>query len=109
MSDRPAADDVEAMLRREQSTYLDDAGFTARVMQALPPPRARARQRSGIVLAMALLACFLTTLALTGGHLGWQAVVDVFVRIPASSSLPVLSLVAAAVVALVGWAVTAAE
>ena len=109
MSDRSDSDELETMLRRQQSTYLDDAGFTARVLGSLPPPRARGRRRSRIVLAMALLACLLSTLALTGGDLGWRAVVDVFVRIPASSSLPVLSLVAAAVVALVGWAVTAAE
>ena len=108
MSDRPDQDALEAMLRQEQSAYLDDAGFTARVMQSLPAPR-RTRQRSGIVLVAALLACVLTTLALTGGDLGWRAVVDVFVRIPASSSLPVVSLVAAVVVALVGYAITASD
>lgn len=97
------------MLRRENATYLQDDGFTDRVLGRLPPRRARSRQRSGIVVGFALLACLLTTLVLSGGDLRPSAVVAVFASAPLFSVLPLVTLVAAAVVAAVGLAVTASD
>ncbi len=35
---------------REAAPYIDDAGFTARVLQKLPPPRARRESLRAIIL-----------------------------------------------------------
>jgi hypothetical protein len=97
------------MLRRENATYLPDDGFTDQVLGRLPRRRARAGQRSRIVLGFALLACLLTTLVLTGGDLRPSAVIAVFASAPLFSCLPLVSLVAAVVVAAVGLAVTSSD
>jgi hypothetical protein len=54
---------------REAAPYIDDAGFTARVMQQLPPPR-RSRDwfRSAILLAVTLVATVLVYLLSDGGR-----------------------------------------
>jgi hypothetical protein len=54
---------------REAAPYIDDAGFTARVVQQLPPPR-RGRDwlRAAILLGMTLLASALAYVASEGGR-----------------------------------------
>ena len=42
-------DPLDALLR-EQNTYIDDNGFTARVIAGLPPRRRHARLRSSVLL-----------------------------------------------------------
>jgi hypothetical protein len=54
------ADDarIERMLRDSSQTYIEDAGFTARIMGALPSPQRRAdRRRSALLLGAVLLGC----------------------------------------------------
>ena len=66
----PADDGVlESLLREHAATapYIDDAGFTARVMARLPARHARPRYR-WIVPAMGLLGFFIGLVALSGGE-----------------------------------------
>jgi len=64
-----AADPIEVLLRDDAgehaSVYIDDAGFTASVMEALPPPIAAvpAWRRPAVALMWGV-ACFGTALAL---------------------------------------------
>ncbi len=49
---------IEQMLRESSQSYIADAGFTARIMAALPQPRRRAeRRRRVLLLGAALLGC----------------------------------------------------
>ena len=54
---------------REAAPYIDDAGFTARVLQQLPPPRrSRDLLRAAILLGMTLLASVLAYVVSGGGR-----------------------------------------
>ena len=54
---------------REATPYIDDEGFTARVLQQLPRPRSRHdRLRAVILLGMALLASGLAYVVSGGGR-----------------------------------------
>jgi hypothetical protein len=54
---------------REAAPYIDDDGFTARVLQQLPPPR-RSHEllRAAILLGMTLLASVLAYVVSGGGR-----------------------------------------
>ncbi len=51
-------DPLDALLR-EQNTYLEDNGFTARVLAALPPRRRLAWVRPALILGATALGCVL--------------------------------------------------
>src|SRR5262245_18383531 len=53
---------------REEMPYIDDAGFTARVVQKLPAPQPQRSFRALILIAVTLLASGLTYLASDGGR-----------------------------------------
>jgi len=54
---------------REAAPYIDDEGFTVRVLQQLPPPRQSRRSfRGAILLAITLLASVLAYLLSDGGR-----------------------------------------
>jgi hypothetical protein len=54
---------------REAATYIDDEGFTARVLQQLPPPRRRRDLlRAAILLGMTFLASVLAYVVSGGGR-----------------------------------------
>jgi hypothetical protein len=54
---------------REGAPYIDDDGFTARVLQQLPPPRrAHDLLRAAILLGMTLLASVLAYVVSGGGR-----------------------------------------
>jgi len=54
---------------REATPYIDDEGFTARVLQQLPPPRRRHDLlRAVILLGMAFLASVLAYVVSGGGR-----------------------------------------
>ena len=86
---------------REATPYIDDAGFTARVLQQLPPPRrSRDLLRAAILLGMTLLASVLAYVVSGGGRF-------VSVTIERLAALPalwvfVLALASSLVVAAVG-------
>ena len=52
---------------RDDAPYLDDAGFTARVVHQLPAPRRSSSLRAFILLGVTLLACVIAYV-LTGGE-----------------------------------------
>src|SRR3954447_10998746 len=74
---------------REEMPYIDDAGFTARVVQNLPAAPAPRSWRAAILLAVTLLASILTYSVSDGGRF---FVVE-FYRL-ASMPLDFISLVA---------------
>jgi anti-sigma factor RsiW len=54
---------------REAAPYIDDEGFTARVLHQLPPPQQSRRSfRGAILLAITLLASVLAYLISDGGR-----------------------------------------
>ncbi len=53
---------------REEMPYIDDAGFTARVVQKLPAPRSHHSLRALILVSITLLASVVTYLASDGGR-----------------------------------------
>lgn len=86
---------------REAAPYIDDAGFTARVLQQLPPPRRRDDLlRAAILLGMSLLASVLAYIVSGGGRF-------VSVTLERLAALPalwvfVLALASGLVIAAVG-------
>lgn len=66
MDEQP--DWLDAKLR-EEAPYLDDAGFTARVVAQLPARRVRSnRARHAILLAITVVACAVAYFLTGGGH-----------------------------------------
>jgi hypothetical protein len=53
---------------REAAPYIDDDGFTARVLQQLPPRRSHDRLRAAIILGLTLLASVLAYVVSGGGR-----------------------------------------
>ena len=53
---------------REEMPYIDDAGFTARVVQKLPAPHRQRSFRALILISITLLASAVTYLASDGGR-----------------------------------------
>jgi hypothetical protein len=51
---------------REDTSYIDDAGFTARIVQRLPTRRVRRSYRAMILLGVTLVAC-IAAYFLSGG------------------------------------------
>jgi uncharacterized membrane protein YcjF (UPF0283 family) len=58
---------------REEAPYIDDAGFTATVMQKLPARRASRSLRSTILLATAVLASLCAYYLSGGGRFIYEA------------------------------------
>ncbi len=89
MNEMSQEDPVDRQLR-EAAPYIDDNGFTARVLQQLPAPRRTRRSlRGAILLAATLLASALAYLASDGGRF-------VVVAMERLSTLPALWLFALA-------------
>jgi hypothetical protein len=85
---------------RDETPYIDDAGFTARVMKQLPRRRISwSSQRSFIILAATILSVVMAYFASGEG----MFVRDAFARI---SGLPTIQLVL--VIVLCGMAMTIA-
>ncbi len=72
MSQHLTPDSLDELLR-QPSTYLDDAGFTARVMDALPGRRADGRVRRLFVLGSTLFALALGLFVLPAGRAALNA------------------------------------
>lgn len=53
---------------REEMPYIDDAGFTARVVRKLPAPHSQESFRAVILISITILACVVTYLASDGGR-----------------------------------------
>ncbi len=76
MDEQFQEDWLEARLR-EESPYIDDAGFTAQLLQKLPPRRTtRSSFRGAVLLCVTLLACVATYFVSGGGRFLVSAVND---------------------------------
>ena len=53
---------------REEMPYIDDAGFTAQVVQKLPAPHSQRSFRALILISVTLFASVVTYLASDGGR-----------------------------------------
>ena len=95
MDENLQEDWIDARLRDDVS-YIDDSGFTARVVQKLPAQRVRHSLRAVILMGVTLVASAIAYL-LSGG--GWFIAEEVtrFALLP----LPVILLCAAGATALV--------
>ena len=67
MDEQFQEDRLDARLR-EEAPYIDDAGFTARVIHKLPPPRPRPSLRGLILFCVTLLASIVTYVVSDGGR-----------------------------------------
>ena len=86
--------DAEAM----RSAYIDDAGFTLRVMDALPQPSKAARRlRANLPLIGALVAAVPVALFSPVGNFVIDATMDVLTQTPSNSAFALLALVTAMV------------
>jgi hypothetical protein len=92
---------------REAAPYIDDGGFTARVIRALPGRIASSHLRSAILVVITLLATGLAYLLSGGGRF----VDDAFVRLVGlpMSWLFGLALVAGMIVGSIGLAAAVAK
>ena len=86
---------------REAAPYIDDEGFTSRVLQQLPPPRRdHDLLRAAILLGMTLLASVLAYVVSGGGRFV-SITLERLAALPALWIL-VLALVSGLVIAAVG-------
>lgn len=95
MAENLQEDGLDTRLR-EEAAYIDDAGFTSRVVQKLPARQVRHSLRVVILLGLTIMACAMTYL-LSGG--GWF-IADGVARL-ALLPLPVIWLCAAGATVLV--------
>lgn len=68
MDENLQEDWLDARLR-EEAAYMDDAGFTARLVQKLPPRRVRHSLRAVILLGVTLVASTIAYLLSGGGFI----------------------------------------
>ncbi|MCM2334287.1 MAG: hypothetical protein NDI82_10110 [Anaeromyxobacteraceae bacterium] len=97
----PDPDRLDALLENEP--YLDDGGFAARVMDALPPPR---RDRRRLILGLSGVAAALTAaLVLPGAVEAGLAALGALVLPAAIPAALVVGLAAAVVAGAAAWLV----
>lgn len=89
---------------REEAPYIDDAGFTASVLQKLPARRATRSLRSTILLAAAVLASLCAYYLSGGGRFIYEA----FARAELFSPLTIVIAALAVGIVMVGCAAYAA-
>lgn len=79
-------------LLREDDVYIEDDGFTARVMDQLPPVRQTFRWRRLILMASALLACTVGLVLIPGGAYLTEILHQAASYRPASAPLPIVPI-----------------
>jgi hypothetical protein len=72
MDDKLQEDSLDARLR-DEAPYIDDAGFTSRVVQKLPARQVRRSYRNFILLGITLAACFVAYWLAGGSSLAFDA------------------------------------
>ncbi len=93
-------------LWQESDVYIEDNGFTDRVMGELPAPRRAFRWRRLILVASSLLACLVGLVLIPGGAYLTDVLVQLASYRPAQSPLPIVPV--AVLLILVGGGVAAA-
>lgn len=105
---RPEAKDPLDALLREQNQYVEDNGFTARVISALPRRRSRFQMRQAFLLGTTAVGLALTIVWLPWENLpalNWSALLslDAHVWLPWALVLSVFGSLVWALVAAVQW------
>jgi len=103
MNSPEESDPLDALLR-EQNSYLDDGGFTARVIQSLPPRR-RAWLRPALLLSATAIGAVLAVLWVPWGSL---ATLDWSSLLSPNSQVLMPWVLAATVIGSLLWSVVAA-
>jgi hypothetical protein len=98
--DQQLEDDRLDALLREEAPYIDDAGFTARVVQQLPAPRRSRASRNLILLAFTIVAT-LAAYVVSGGAAFIAEEAAFLVAMPVAT-VWVLAAITAILVTLVG-------
>ncbi len=76
MEDKLQEDLLDARLR-DESPYLDDSGFTSRVVQKLPARQVRRSYRALILIGITLAACFAAYRLVGGSGFLIEGITDV--------------------------------
>jgi hypothetical protein len=97
-------DPLEELLKMKEP-YINDEGFTQRVLGALPPPRRRFKYRRVVLVTFALVACVIAFVLFPGVQHVTQALIDVATFKPLASKIPIASFFVIAM--LVGGALVA--
>ena len=98
MSEQPQHDWLEKALRQDVP-YIDDAGFTARVVSTLPKRRKRAWLRGAILVGTAALGCAIALFVLPGTQFVTESIVTL---LTARSLSPALLAPAVLILAVFG-------
>ncbi|MBI3715541.1 MAG: hypothetical protein HY255_06070 [Betaproteobacteria bacterium] len=103
----PVDEWIKADAAATRAEYIDDAGFTLRVMDALPAASLRvSRLRFGLPMAGAVLAAVLAGAFSPIGNFMIDAIMDILTNTPSNSAYGLFAIVTAmacaAVVALQG-------
>ena len=98
MSEKPNQDWLEQILRREQP-YINDQGFTTRVVAALPAKHKSTVWKPVLLTTMALIGGVIAIVAMNGDQYLSQS----FARLLAARSLSAIPLAPVVVIALVFW------
>lgn len=106
MDEQLQDDWLDARLRDEAS-YIDDAGFTARVAQQLPPRRTSRASRSVILIGITVLACALAYLLSGGGE--FLAHAAAFLVAVPFNTLVALAIISGLVITVLGASVAVAK
>ena len=106
-------DPLDAMLRNDaaglRDIYIDDAGFTQRLLETLPAPAANARRRAkairfGVPLAFTLVATVVVICCSTGGTLAVDALMDIATQTITANAVGFLLVIAVAIaLSLSNW------
>src|SRR3954462_5129276 len=76
MDEKLQEDSLDAQLR-DEAPYIDDAGFTSRVMHQLPARQVRRSYRNFILLGITLAACLVAFWLAGGTSLAFDAFANV--------------------------------
>ena len=99
-------DPLDEMLRDDtaglRDTYIDDAGFTARVLNALPAGTAHGRRslralRFGVPFAFTLVAAVIVVCCTAGGGLAIDALMDLATQTITANAVGFLLAIAVAI------------
>jgi hypothetical protein len=100
--------ELEQILSRE-SEYIEDDGFTERVLAALPPRRTNGRVRALILISATVLAGLVALLVLPGGQVLLDAFVELMSYRPLVSDVPLAPLALVALLVCGGVAAVLTE
>ena len=101
--------ELEQLLSQDDD-YIEDGGFTARVLEALPPPRSAGQRVRAVILIGATLLAGLIALVLLGGGQALLAAFGELLRYrPFVSEVPLTALALLVLLVCGGVAATLAE